>query len=105
MNIRLLVEEWENVLEGEEAVGKWAFHSQGRPIILRIKVVKTTNPSRHVNRQCKLPDQEPTTERSVHEHIPHGHRQEALEDALRGFLIWYAPEDVEETMLEPVDDW
>jgi len=31
--------------------------------------------------------------------------KEALEDALRGFLMWYTPEDVEETVFEPVDDW
>ena len=31
--------------------------------------------------------------------------KEALEDALKGFLMWYAPEYVEETMFEPVDDW
>jgi len=31
--------------------------------------------------------------------------KEALEDALGGFLMWYAPEDVEETVFEPVDDW
>ena len=30
--------------------------------------------------------------------------KEALEDALRGFVKWYTPEDVEETMFEPVDD-
>jgi len=31
--------------------------------------------------------------------------KEALEDALRGFLMWYTPEDVEETRFEHVDDW
>jgi len=31
--------------------------------------------------------------------------KEALEDAQRGFLMWYMPEDVEETVFEPVDDW
>jgi len=30
--------------------------------------------------------------------------KEALEDVLRGFLMWYTPEDVEETVLELVDD-
>jgi len=39
-----LAEEWEHVLEGEEVVGEWAFHIQGCPITLRIKVVRTTNP-------------------------------------------------------------
>jgi len=29
----------------------------------------------------------------------------ALEDALRGFLMRYTPEDVEETLFEHVDDW
>jgi len=31
--------------------------------------------------------------------------KEALEDVLRGFLMWYTPEEVEETALKPVDDW
>jgi len=30
--------------------------------------------------------------------------EEALEDALRGFLMWYKPEEVEDTVLEHVDD-
>ena len=30
--------------------------------------------------------------------------EEALEDALRGFLMGYTSEDVEETVFEPIDD-
>lgn len=30
--------------------------------------------------------------------------EEAFEDALRGFLMWYKPEEFEDTVLEHVDD-
>jgi hypothetical protein len=47
----------------------------------------------------------PTIEWSIHEHMPRDTVKEALEEALKGFLTWYVLENVEETLLEPVDDW
>jgi len=31
--------------------------------------------------------------------------EEALNEALRGFLMWYSPEEAEETEYHPVKDW
>jgi len=105
MEIHLLVEEWEHVLEGEEVVGEWAFHIQGCPIILRIKVVRTTNPPDMYIGIANYWNKSPRQNGPNISIYPKDTVKEALEDALRGFLMWYKPEDVEETVFEPVDDW
>ena len=105
VDIHLLAEEWEHVLEAEGVIGEWAFQIREYPITLRIKVVKTTNPPDMyigiANYRIKSPRQN-GPHMSMY---PKDIVKEALEDALRGFLMWYNPEEVEETALEPVDDW
>ena len=105
MDIHLLVEEWEHVLEGEKVVGEWAFHIQGCPITLRIKVVKTTNPPDMYISIANYRIKNPRQAGPYMSTYPKDTVKEAFEDALRGFIMWYTSEDVEETVFEPVDDW
>jgi hypothetical protein len=91
--------------EVEETVGEWAFAIDYLPVKLRIKVVymalkrkfKATS-----NYKIQNPEQEsPYTSISVSDTV-----EEALNDALRGFLVCWRPEKYKEnTRLVPVEDW
>jgi len=107
VDIDLLCETHRHVFEVEEVVGEWIFHIDRCPVTLKIKVVKTTAgpyPGMYMgiaNYQIQSPQQAgPYMSLTFRDTV-----KEALEDALRGFLMWYNPEEAEETKFIPYKDY
>lgn len=105
VDINLLCEGHKHVLEVEEVVGEWAFYIDQCPVILRIKVVKTTQPSDMYIGLANYKIQSPRQAGPYRSIRPMDTVKEALEDALSGFLMWYNPEEAEQTKYIPVEDW
>ncbi|HDI74212.1 MAG TPA: hypothetical protein ENF57_04335, partial [Candidatus Korarchaeota archaeon] len=97
VDIESIRETYNHILEAEKVVGEWIFHIDRCPITLKIKVVKfIAGPNRGkymgiANYQIQSPRQAgPYISLTLKDTV-----QEALEDALRGFLMWYDPEEAE----------
>lgn len=104
INIEDLCEKYKHVVEVEEVVGEWAFHIDRCPIILKIKVIKTTTvPGMYMgiaNYKIQSPRQGgPHISIYLKDTV-----KDALEDALKGFLMWYNPEQAEEIKYIHVKD-
>ena len=105
VDIHLLCEEYEHVEEVEEVVGEWAFHVDKCPIILKIKVVKTAQPPDMYVGLANYMIQSPNQGAPYMSIRPKDTVKEALQDALRGFLKWYNPEEAEKTRYVPYKEW
>ena len=89
----------------EEVVGEWVFHIDRCPVTLKIKVVKTTRPPDMYIGIANYKIQSPRQDGPYMSIYPKDTVKEALEDALRGFLIWYSPEEAEKTKYIPYRHW
>lgn len=94
----------QRVEEIEEVVAVCGFHMYDCPIELRIKVVKLLPQQKFMgvaNYGIKGPRQEGYYW-SLHLcNTP----QEALDDALRGFLMFWNPEEADKTSFKLMDNW
>ena len=105
VNIRRLVEEYDHVIQVEEVVGEWAFHIEGCPITLKIKVMRDSAfPGMYVG-DASHRIQNPRQGGPYASYRPMPTIEDALKDALKGFLMYYSLEEAEETKFEPVDEW
>jgi len=97
--------EKKHVEEVEEVVGEWRFFIERCPVILKIKVVKTTAVLGMYTGLANYMIQSPRQDGPYMSIYPKDTVKEALEDALRGFLMWYDPEKAEETRYIPYEQW
>ncbi|MEM3564914.1 MAG: hypothetical protein QXR19_16925 [Candidatus Jordarchaeaceae archaeon] len=92
------------VYEIEEIVGIWEFHIHDCPIKLKIKVVRLEPQGRFMgvaNYGIKNPKQ-----RDYYWSFGQFNTvQEALEDALRGFLMFWNPKEADKTSFKLLEDW
>ncbi len=92
------------VQEVEEVVGIWEFYISGCPVKLKIKVVKVEPQGKYMgiaNYEIKAPHQA-TPYRSIRlcDSV-----QEALEDALKGFLSYWNPLNADKIEFKLDKDW
>ena len=97
--------EKKHVEEVEEVVGEWRFFIERCPVILKIKVMKTTAVPGMYTGLANYMIQSPRQGGPYRSVYFKDTAKEALEDALRGFLAYYDPEKAEETRYVPVKDW
>ena len=106
VNINRILRACENkgLCEVQETVGEWSFAINDLPIKLKIKVVYTMPKGKYEaipNFKIQNPDQQvPYLSVGLSNTI-----EEALNDALRGFLLWWLPQYRGKTKFEPVEDW
>lgn len=94
---------YEEIFEVEEEVGVWNFHIKDCPIELKIKVVRIEPQGKFMGiaNYGKGPSQaDPYLSLRLCDTV-----QEALEDALRGFLMFWDPKDADKTSFKPTEDW
>jgi hypothetical protein len=106
VDLKELLKKYETsgIFEIEETIGVWEFHIQDCPKNLKIKVVKIEPQGKFMgiaNYGIKNP-QQATHYWSLKlcDSI-----QEALEDALRGFLTFWNPKDASKTDFKLYDNW
>lgn len=107
INLSKIVSEFENqgVTEIDEKVGEWSFAIDELPVKLKIKVIKSNLGGKYMgiaNYRIQNPDQA-TAYMSLRfcDTV-----EEALTDALSGFLFYWHPEKYkDETKFELVADW
>jgi hypothetical protein len=98
-----ILEHYKDIYEFIEVVGTWEFNIQDCPITLKIKVKKFA-PNVYYgvdNYAIKNPEQA-TPYRSMHNQKS---VQEALEDALSGFMLFWKPEQKDQTEFVLDEDW
>ena len=108
VDIDLIREKYKHLVHDvEEVVGEWVFHIDRCPVTLKIKVVKTTagpHPAMYMgiaNYAIRSPEQAGAyLSLTFNDTV-----QEALEDALKGFLMWYNPERAEEIEYVPNEEY
>jgi len=107
VNLNRLLRTCENrgLCEVEETVGEWAFTVNHLPIKLKIKVVYMVLKRKFramPNYSIQNPEQRsPYTSVAISDNA-----EEALNEALRGFLVYWRPEKYKEnTRFLPVEDW
>ena len=88
-----------------EKVGEWAFHISDLPVQLKIKVDRVMPQGQYMgiaNYRIQNPKQEtPYMNICLCDTI-----DEALDDALRGFMTFWPPEEYKDkTKFVPVEDW
>jgi hypothetical protein len=91
--------------EVQETIGEWSFAIDDLPVKLRIKVVFTMPHGKYKaipNLKIQNPEQpNPCTSIGVANTV-----EEALHEALRGFLLCWIPQKYrDKTRFEPVEDW
>lgn len=96
--------ETRGVFEMEETIGVWEFHIQDCPVNLKIKVVKVEPQGKFIgiaNYGIKSPGQgDHYWSLKLCDGV-----QEALEDALRGFLMFWNPKEADKTSFKLYEDW
>ncbi|MEM2293862.1 MAG: hypothetical protein QXX41_11360 [Nitrososphaerota archaeon] len=106
VNLREMLEKYQakGVFEIEETVGIWEFHIKDCPVNLKIKVVKVEPQGKFMgiaNYGIKNPRQA-----SYYWSMRFcDTMQEALEDALRGFLRYWDPKEADKTDFKLLEDW
>ncbi len=98
-----ILEHYKDIHEFIEVVGTWEFNIEHCPITLKIKVKKFA-PQVYIgvaNYAIKNPEQaEPYKGMHYQKSV-----QEALEDALSGFMLFWKPEWKDKTEFVLDDDW
>lgn len=98
-----ILERYKNIYEFNEVVGTWEFNIEDCPITLKIKVYKYAPQTYYgvANYAIKNP-QQADAYRSMH---PQNSVQEALEDALDGFMMYWKPKWKDQTEFELDENW
>jgi len=106
VNLNRILRACENkgLCEVQETIGEWSFAISGLPIKLKIKVVYTMPQGKYKaipNFKIQNPEQN-----SPNLSVGHSDTiEEALNDALRGFLVNWIPQYKDKIKFEPVEDW
>ena len=101
-----IIEKYSIVYEVNEVMGIWEINIEGCPVTLKIKVIKHSNMSEHqymgiANYEIQNPTQ----------HSPYASLrncdtvEDALKDALDGFITYFKSELVDETKFVLNEDW
>jgi hypothetical protein len=94
----------QGVIEVDEKVGEWTFHIEHLPLILRIKVIRSMPHGKFMgiaNYSIQNPKQgTPYRSLKLCDTV-----EEALNDALDGFLVWWDPKQVKQTKFELDKEW
>ena len=107
VDIQSITEKYSSVLGVNEVVGVWEIWVKECPIDLKIKVVRTSSldfesPFIGVANYSIQNSEQPNAYKSIHSSKT---VQEAIEDALKGFLKFYKPELIGETEFILEKDW
>lgn len=92
------------VFEIEEKVGEWTFHITDLPVTLKIKVIRVTSAGKFMgiaNYSIQGPGQA-TPYKSIWQCDT---LEDALIDALKGFLMWWNPKKAKQTKFVLDKDW
>ena len=106
IDIQSIVQKYSHVEEVNEVMGVWEIWIEHCPVKLKIKVHRMSSSSKApyvgiANHSIQNPDQ-------AHGYISiHNCQtvQEAFDDALKGFFVYFKPELVEKTKFDLVEDW
>lgn len=100
---------FENVQDVHELGGnKWEFRIKDCPVTLKVKVVRTSpadDPRGPYTGIANYGIKSPSQFRAYRSIWPRQTVQEAVEEALRGFLMWYDPKQAQQTKYELWEDW
>jgi hypothetical protein len=103
INRNRILDRYKSIYEFIEVVGAWEFNIEDCPITLKIKVKKFAPGTYYgvANYSIKNPEQA-TPYKSMH---PQSSVQEALEDALSGFMLYWNPKWKDKTEFVLDEDW
>lgn len=93
-----------DVFEIEEKVGEWTFHIHNLPVTLKIKVMRVM-PNNAFMGVANYQIQNPTQASPYMSLYLCNTVEDALKDALNGFLAWWDAKQVKKTKFFPVPNW
>lgn len=105
VDVQPIIQKYPNVHEINEVVGIWEIDIESHPVELKIKVIKTIVDSAPYMGIANYSIQNPDQEDSYRSLRNCQTIQEALDDALKGFLSYFKPELVDKTKFELDEDW